>query len=481
VNPSVRSRSGYLKVAEFAKIAAGEGYDYLWVDTCCIDKNSSHELSEAINSMYRYYQNAEVCYVYLEDLRWTTSRKEISHNLPRCRWFTRAWTLQELLAPKNIVIYDRNFKARNMMESDILSAMDARTKIPVEVLRKETDIKSINVATKMTWAAGREAAHEEDIAYSLLGIFDVNMSLLYGEGTTKAFIRLQREIIATCTADESIFAWHSDSAAVFGLLAESPSQFRSCLGTRRSDTSKISHSPWTYWNAGLKVSLNMRQHKTGGKAKYDVYLDLVHEETGKCPSFVLVSLGGAWVRQGALQWQPSPFSDFNVSQTEVFVCQQRQSVPRTNMGSLEFEFRPSPDFSDYFLADSCTLTYPEQPMPDAMSEHKRPHKAAERAAQLTLREAEAPNIEYKVKVWVLWDDAALSWKCGISIDDGDSTIPYFTLITKNGMLEAIYYGEGYGDNGYKMIASVPEELPWDHEGPVIVGLHVELLSDWVIV
>lgn len=149
--------------------------------------------------MFQYYRNAYQCYVYLEDIDAAESPDYRSS-----RWFTRSWTLQELIAPKSCIFYDRVW-AYVGEKSSLGHHLSSHTGIDIDVLRGTKSIAATSIATRMSWAAGRKATREEDIAYSLLGLFDVNMPLLYGEGS-KAFIRLQEEIMKESN-DQSIFAW----------------------------------------------------------------------------------------------------------------------------------------------------------------------------------------------------------------------------------------------------------------------------------
>ncbi|KAH8755134.1 hypothetical protein F5882DRAFT_469237 [Hyaloscypha sp. PMI_1271] len=171
--------------------------------------------------MFRCYRDAAVCYVYLEDLEPDTV---IEDALPRCRWFTRGWTLQEFIAPKDVVFYDTvwNRRGTKLAMCEFLSKL---TKIPRRVLQMPIFVYQHSVATRMTWAANRKTTRIEDTAYCLLGIFDVNMPLIYGEGI-KAFRRLQEEIIKR-NADLTIFAWQStsDHDHILGLFAPSPEPF----------------------------------------------------------------------------------------------------------------------------------------------------------------------------------------------------------------------------------------------------------------
>ncbi|EPE25177.1 hypothetical protein GLAREA_11758 [Glarea lozoyensis ATCC 20868] len=210
-------RLGYSKIQHCCKQADKDGYDYVWIDTCCIDKSSSAELSEAINSMYVWYQNAAICYAYLSDakifLRVTSvfgtqlfndeAGIDFEELLRDCRWFTRGWTLQELIAPSRVDFYDQNWEL--IGEKGQLSCVLSRiTGIDNETLAGG-NVKEVSVAKRMSWASKRVTTRAEDIAYCLLGIFGVNLPLLYGEGK-KAFTRLQEEIMKN-SDDQSLFAW----------------------------------------------------------------------------------------------------------------------------------------------------------------------------------------------------------------------------------------------------------------------------------
>jgi hypothetical protein len=109
--PHARSMPGYKKILKCCQQALDDGFQWIWVDTCCIDKNSSAELTEAINSMYKWYWQAEICYAYLEDVKqpFDTSVGPLHSDFVRSRWFRRGWTLQELLAPPSVVFFDYNW------------------------------------------------------------------------------------------------------------------------------------------------------------------------------------------------------------------------------------------------------------------------------------------------------------------------------------------------------------------------------------
>jgi hypothetical protein len=149
--------------------------------------------------MYNWYEQSVVCYAYLGDVD-----KDVEDEIRKSRWFTRGWTLQELVAPKEVIFFDKNWNY--LGDKKTLSTLLSQiTTIPEEVLDNPSRHRFCSLARKMSWAAGRETTREEDIAYCLLGLFEVNMPLIYGEGA-RAFIRLQEEIIKE-TDGQSLFAW----------------------------------------------------------------------------------------------------------------------------------------------------------------------------------------------------------------------------------------------------------------------------------
>ena len=244
---------GYHKIRSCCALAASDGHEYVWIDTCCIDKTSSAELSEAINSMYRWYQNAKVCYAYLADVRWDDPRRwncEVEKMFMNSRWFTRGWTLQELLAPKNVVFLDRNWVVfgSNLSLINLISLVTGIDKGHIN------NISRASVAQKMSWACGRETRRVEDMAYSLMGLFDVNMPLLYGEGE-KAFTRLQHEIVKISN-DESLFAWTDGGLVESGLFAQSPKAFSgsgNIVQINGNDPDYIYRAPYAVTNRGLAI------------------------------------------------------------------------------------------------------------------------------------------------------------------------------------------------------------------------------------
>jgi hypothetical protein len=191
-----KSKVGYQKLVFCSKQAASDGLDFFWVDTCCIDKSSSAELQEAINSMYKWYYKATKCYVYLSDVA-TASLSQMDQSFEKSRWFTRGWTLQELLAPTSVAFFSREGDRLGDRDS-LMPQITKVTGIPHKALQLHgSPLSQFSVEARMSWLGERETKREEDAAYCLLGLFDVHMPLLYGEGREKAFNRLREEINKT--------------------------------------------------------------------------------------------------------------------------------------------------------------------------------------------------------------------------------------------------------------------------------------------
>jgi hypothetical protein len=193
------SKTGFDKIRFCGEQARDDSLHYFWVDTCCIDKSSSAELAEAINSMFRWYHDAAKCYVFLSDvLKDTIESKDQSRQLPwesafrESRWFKRGWTLQELIAPASVGFFSKNQECLGDKKS-LERLICEITGIPSKALRG-SPLADFSTTERMSWAANRQTTREEDMAYSLLGIFDVYMPLIYSEGRENAVGRLRDEI-----------------------------------------------------------------------------------------------------------------------------------------------------------------------------------------------------------------------------------------------------------------------------------------------
>ena len=212
-----------VKIRRFCEVAASHGHKWVWIDTCCIDKSSSTELSEAINSMYRYYSLATTCYAYLHDVlapQGTNSdpmveveRGSAQSVVVQSKWHTRGWTLQELIAPACVAFFDMYWTPLGG-KVDISEDLSKLTHIPSGLLRLEQEVSDFSMAQRMSWAADRKTTREEDIAYSLMGILDVNIPVIYGEGSARAFQRLQEELMKRYI-DTTPLAWGESCPLTF--------------------------------------------------------------------------------------------------------------------------------------------------------------------------------------------------------------------------------------------------------------------------
>ncbi|KAL7929512.1 heterokaryon incompatibility domain-containing protein [Trichoderma chlorosporum] len=206
---------------------AKDALEFVWIDTCCINKSNSMSIE---------------CYVYVADfshpgLNAESQEKQSALERYRwSRWFTRGWTLQELLAPPSVRFFDSTwleFGDKISLQEQISRATGISRKVLVDsAIDIHQALDYTCIAQKMSWASRRTTTREEDITYCLLGIFDVNMPLLYGEGP-KAFQRLQEEIIKKFD-DQSILAW--------GFKLEDR--------TLWSVSTALSRSPWEFYNCG---------------------------------------------------------------------------------------------------------------------------------------------------------------------------------------------------------------------------------------
>lgn len=260
---SHKHKQGYRKLDLTCLQALEDKLSYVWLDTCCIDKSSSAELSEAINSMFKWYRDSAICYVYLADCIALTE-------LARSRWFARGWTLQELISPYKMLFFGKDWNSLGTKDGLCID-LERITTIPREILRRTQYLRETSVAKRMSWAADRETTRPEDIAYCLLGIFDVNIPLLYGEGGVKAFRRLQEAIMRSST-DHSILVWQPRDRYDGGVLASSPFSYR-YSGRVVQD---LSHIPDSYElnNAGIRINLPLADWQN----KHFVLLDCRYED-----------------------------------------------------------------------------------------------------------------------------------------------------------------------------------------------------------
>lgn len=264
---SYMDKLGYEKLNFCGRQAERDGYAHFWVDTCAIDKSSSAELSESVNSMFRWYQQASVCYALLSDVDRDRPDVEVHEQIPKSRWFRRGWTLQELVAPANVRFFDKQGRYLGNKET-LRAAIRIATGINVGAVLWPATLETYSIATRMSWASHRETTRPEDIAYCLLGLLGVHMPLLYGEGDN-AFRRLQEELIKI-SDDESIFA-HSGC----NLLAKSPEDFS---GTDQVIVLRKSESaPYTITNAGLRIYMRVLRHASSDETGVDLAILNCHD------------------------------------------------------------------------------------------------------------------------------------------------------------------------------------------------------------
>lgn len=270
--PPHRPGPGFTKIERFCKLLRKpsfyssmslEAVEWCWVDTCCIDKRSSAELSEAVNSMARWYSNARVCVAYLGDvLNHDAQTDGQEAQLCKSTWFTRGWTLQELLFSSHMMFYDRDWNfipGFNKRTRSGALALSLICGVPEHCLLAGQSVYKESVADRMSWAARRSTTRPEDEAYCLLGLFNINMPLLYGEGSSRAFFRLQKEIIERYD-DETLFAWLDRKPAPDGpqreimpILAAHPSWFVKKTRLSTHPAPFAAHSPYRITNRGLAI------------------------------------------------------------------------------------------------------------------------------------------------------------------------------------------------------------------------------------
>ncbi|KAI1362930.1 hypothetical protein F5Y08DRAFT_310702 [Xylaria arbuscula] len=255
------------KVRGACDAARHQGIKWMWIDTCCINKNSSTEESESINFMFKWYRESKLCITYLADVRRDARYPSTSASIFKriyseepSEWFSRGWTLQELLAPQHMQFFDMDW-AYMGTKMELAGALSSVTGISMRYLTGAENFREACIAVKMSWMATRTTTREEDMAYSMLGVFGITMTPQYGEGQG-AFMRLQEILMTTYLFDESLFAWtmpepnsggrhgvRNDKFASgeWGLLAASPAWFRDSgdilTNPEQSETRSFSMTP----------------------------------------------------------------------------------------------------------------------------------------------------------------------------------------------------------------------------------------------
>ncbi|KAI5986761.1 hypothetical protein F5J12DRAFT_868177 [Pisolithus orientalis] len=239
--PGVCQKPGYDKVQGCCTLALQHGLDYVWIDTCCADANSITAFDEALNSSYAWFNQAAVCFVYLHDVESRERPEQESSTFRRSKWFSRAWTLQELLAPGNVFFFAKDWKEIGT-KAGLASVISSVTGIHTDALMHPERVPHFSVATRMSWAKGRKSSKPEDRVYALMGLFGVNLPIVYGQGETETFMKLQHEIIKK-SDDQSILAWRfftrAPSPRTSSFLADSPDYFADCGDVHRIPSDQL--------------------------------------------------------------------------------------------------------------------------------------------------------------------------------------------------------------------------------------------------
>ncbi|TVY66261.1 Vegetative incompatibility protein HET-E-1 [Fusarium oxysporum f. sp. cubense] len=292
-------KHGYSKILKACNEALKYKLEWLWVDTNCIDKSSSAELSEAINSMFAYYQKSEVCFAYLVDVPTANQTEDVVHSqIEKSRWFTRGWTLQELIAPKHLSFHAADWTYIGRKDGPVSNLVSLVTQIDKIYLSLEASIHEASVAKRMSWLAKRTTTRTEDMAYCMLGIFDINMPLLYGEGK-RAFFRLQEEIIKSSN-DNTIFCWGWNEDVPnnwASLLAPWPTAFDGAGGFERLDDDN-DVSAFSMSNAGLSIQLPTTAEVQYEPTNVTPYLAMLKAKGPHSLKAVCIRLAGRWVDTG---------------------------------------------------------------------------------------------------------------------------------------------------------------------------------------
>ncbi|KAH8586520.1 heterokaryon incompatibility protein-domain-containing protein [Bisporella sp. PMI_857] len=331
-----KAGNGYIKFERCCTQAKKDGLKYAWIDTCCIDKSNAVELGEAINSMFQWYKEAFICYVYLSDVPPGDKSQDPGSKFFTSRWFRRGWTLQELLAPKQQHFFDQKWSSLGT-KLELSSVIQKITGIHRLFLLGSAALHEASVAQRMSWAANRVTKRKEDIAYCLLGIFGVVMPTIYGEGD-RAFSRLQQEIMKD-TRDDSILAWGlnlgesipSRSADVIsgGVLATTPSDFAKCrhIVSRRQYT-RLDN---TFEISGGCLRVHLHLHKTSAGEVYGL-LNCGPEHNAKQVAGIPLNNAGSgrqsdeYIRPQGYHSVLLPKTPSSISTTTVYIQMERARV-----------------------------------------------------------------------------------------------------------------------------------------------------------
>ncbi|KAK7209470.1 hypothetical protein V2G26_016648 [Clonostachys chloroleuca] len=398
-------RPAWSKIENSCRLALSYKCDYVWIDTCCIDNSSSSELQQAINSMFRWYERAEICFVHLADVSVDKDHNRLKSAFRDSRWFKRGWTLQELLAPSTLVFYDKTWSVIGAKDdADLRGSISEVTGIDEYYLNPANRIvfssvhqwlSRASVAERLSWAAGRETTRAEDMAYCLLGIFDINMPMLYGEGI-KAFKRLQEEIMKV-DDDCSLLCWGYDMAqealTIFedesSILAPHPKYFKNCRGIKPCTLPGYMMPSFSLNQRGLKIKAPILDDITHAHLSYVVLGCGIIPETergndqGKAGSRLFVSLplvsnGACKSRAGDVETQqgeyhrptwcrPTLVSMKFLKKAKLKELLIRRAASKSAVTIRRCPFRLLFQNSPLFKTEHVVAIYPPQPIPGALA------------------------------------------------------------------------------------------------------------------
>lgn len=353
---------GFAKLKGAALQALHDGYHYVWVDTCCMDKNSSAELSEAINSMWKWYSASSICYVYLSDVSDVES-KDFDSEFGKSQWWKRGWTLQELLAPSRLTFFSATWHVVGHKKG-LDKEISIITGISPNAINGTISLYRYSIAQRMSWASRRTTTRIEDIAYCLMGIFDVHMPLLYGEGKN-AFLRLQQEIMKN-SDDETIFAWLPQwNIDYYGMLTDEPASFCSAHHIVPLQDAEY-REPFIMTNKGVSITLQLHQMHQN-KDFYRAILQCVNMATGGKPiEICLQKLSEAGEQYARNTLHPGmPIHEEPVVKRiyvkQTFSLETMHSAFNVTRRRITFRIRPSKDASimraEFVMASMKTARY----------------------------------------------------------------------------------------------------------------------------
>lgn len=352
-----KRKKGFAKVHSACRQARRDGYTHVWVDTNCIDKSSSAELSEAINSMFAWYQEAATCYIYMADVP-AASRCQLFRDdsqFRKSRWFTRGWTLQELVAPRSAVFYSKDWSnLGSKIDGSFMEIVSEITGIDISCLDGRSAPAEFSIAKIMSWASSRTTTRIEDSAYCLLGLFGVNMPLLYGEGT-KAFLRLQQEIIKISN-DRSIFAF--DEA--WTPLATSPALFSRSRDVHVGRTATAWYSNYTvpipsvYQMTNTGLSIRMALILTLSEGLVLGVLDDVFSRPDLEPACITLFSTYTYEHQYNRVALPFSWTSININTLKQGLLPGREVMVRRRDGRRKYDLAFSPGVARDILISTTT-------------------------------------------------------------------------------------------------------------------------------